>query len=584
MQAVSFTQHISRLFAYCYIQPILNIGFDTSSHAHPLPVRPSPQALEEQRVRTLIAHQSLAVNLHGLPYERAATVSDILTPRIRRSPFHDEVTANHLDLTECWRGLSHSQATELTMWYHFFHECLQAEVRASLCEDVVQGLLQSEEAVDEVYLVARILDHLRSNSQRVIDVSFVDLIDSMMGLFHDQFPNEAASVASTWSQFSGGLSLFLHNFLRVQDCFLDSPSGSCLEVNFDFQYADTILTATGNVAWQPPNVRFLHLTSSRFTGEPYRITPFISKEAHSPVSSPGYDEYIDQVHYTLPRSSLSFRWNSMKQRFEAIVPNYADGKPRTVETVLKATIITPFPDDVKFERQSRWIIKLDVKPAEDNGKLSFTHIENKPLNQADFSKHNFWIQPVYAFRDPFCTELWGSERGTVVRKTSGNRSDSPSPQKRKVSKPEVVDAALDTKRIRRELDDEAENDEEKRAPQFGDALYHTCSPNESPRTWYRQLEQHDSGTSSPNTPLAGSESSAPKSAVDLGYDALQQQQILRNYQEFADRKLFKDAGLISPVSDGERRVFESIFLEDSEEWSAVTDGSMVNFDTVMGEI
>ena len=46
--------------------------------------------MREQRVRALIARQSIQVSLHGLSCERAATVSDILTPKIRRSPFNGE--------------------------------------------------------------------------------------------------------------------------------------------------------------------------------------------------------------------------------------------------------------------------------------------------------------------------------------------------------------------------------------------------------------------------------------------------------------------------------------------------------------
>ncbi len=50
------------------------------------------------------------------------------------------VTTNHLDLVKCWKGLSHTQALELLMWYRFFHACLEIEVQASLCNDLVDGL------------------------------------------------------------------------------------------------------------------------------------------------------------------------------------------------------------------------------------------------------------------------------------------------------------------------------------------------------------------------------------------------------------------------------------------------------------
>ena len=155
-------------------------------------------------------------------------------------------------------------------------------------------------------------------------------------MFHDQFPNEAASVASNWSHFSGGLSRFLHNFLRLQDCFWDNPSGPCLKVTFRFQFADSLLTATGDVIWQPPEIRFLNLPNRLSTGEEYRITPFVLNEILNPVRSQGSNYYIDQVSYTLLQSSLSMSWNSRKQCFKAVVPDYADvstfGRPPELST------------------------------------------------------------------------------------------------------------------------------------------------------------------------------------------------------------------------------------------------------------
>jgi len=95
--------------------------------------------------------------------------------------------------------------------------------------------------------------------------------------------------------------------------------------------------------------------------------------------------------------------------------------------------------------------------------------------------------------------------------------------------------------------------------------------------WDYSPRQGDSGFSSPDMPQADSDSSVPDTA-DTGEDYVQQQ-IMRNYKEFADRRHRKDAGVVvSPVSDGERRVFESIFLE-SEVGSPVDE----SFDAVMGD-
>lgn len=70
---------------------------------------------------------------------------------------------------------------------------------------------------------------------------------------------------------------------------------------------------------------------------------------------------------------------------------------------------------------------------------------------------------------------------------------------------------------------------------------------------------------------------------NANHETLQQHQILLNYAEFTCRSLRKEAGLISPTSDGERKAFESIFLEDGEGWSPTTNESIMDFDSAMGE-
>lgn len=191
------------------------------------------------------------------------------------------------------------------------------------------GFLQADlycvEAIEEVYLVARILKCLQSKPQCILDINFVDLIDSMMGLFHDKFPNESASLASSWSEFSGGLSLFLHKFLSMQDCFYHSAEGPCLEISFNFQYTDWAFIASGDVMWQPPNIRFLHVPMTRASGEAYRITPFIWKGLVSPARSPGCDGYVDRVDYKIEKSPATFTWDPAKGCFHTVVRNVLVG-------------------------------------------------------------------------------------------------------------------------------------------------------------------------------------------------------------------------------------------------------------------
>jgi hypothetical protein len=183
----------------------------------------------------------------------------------------------------------------------------------SIISDFLDHTNDYIEAVDEVYLVPRMFDYLCSApSHRLIDISFVNLIDNMLSMFHDKIFRETVSATSSDSQFSdGGLSHFLHDFLHTQDCFLD---GQYLKVEFGFEYTEPFIKAIGKVTWQPSDVRFLALPERLSPGEEYRITPFVPRDSLG----------AQQVTYALPRSSLSFRWDFDKQCFRAIVPDYAD--------------------------------------------------------------------------------------------------------------------------------------------------------------------------------------------------------------------------------------------------------------------
>lgn len=50
------------------------------------------------------------------------------------------VNPNHLDVIECWKGLSHTQALELALWYQFLYHSLHTEVEESLTEGLVKDL------------------------------------------------------------------------------------------------------------------------------------------------------------------------------------------------------------------------------------------------------------------------------------------------------------------------------------------------------------------------------------------------------------------------------------------------------------
>lgn len=159
-----------------------------------------------------------------------------------------------------------------------------------------------------------------------------------------------------------------------------------------------------------------------------------------------------------------------------------------------------------------------------------------------------------------------SDNGTVVH----------SPQKRKVSKPGLVVTEAAAKR---RCQDRTLSSNDLNESFLQNVLWSArCNGVYTKYKGDRHAREQES-----TQPIEGQSdsqpSSLPPSPVVLGSttsdDAaiperggLHQEVILHNYHELVDRRLFKDAGLIiSPVSDGERRAYESIFMEDSDEWS-----------------
>lgn len=264
--------------------------------------------------------------------------------------------------------------------------------------------------------------------------------------------------------------------------------------------------------------------------------------------------------------------------------------------MLKASIITPFPDGIQFERQSRWSVKLKVLPAqcslEGLGVISSISASSDGVSTRGYALASRHALSQDALRDALAK---------VKQKAMGDmkqRIGSPAPQKRKVSRSQNLDG---TKRRRHDLCDEnrdklfidthfvddASYQSEQRSPEEANDPGISCgSPNAKrpsvgqhtrhlfcapPLSNYGQKGQHDSGYSSANI-----------SPMDA---SVEQQRIVCNYHEFADRKLFKDIGLlVSPVSEGESQAYERIFMGNSELFSPVSNDSAMNIDAVRGDV
>lgn len=234
------------------------------------------------------------------------------------------------------------------------------------------------------------------------------------------------------------------------------------------------------------------------------------------------------------------------------------------ETVLKATMTNPFPGDVRFERECRWVIRLEIAPAVSDYE-EYEAFAGKTRGLG----HRFEL-------DDELQDITHQTGRNTDRRSDLRRCDEhalpirSSLQKRKVSGPVMVSQAFSPKRQRCENDGGCEN-----------------------RSWDFV---RDAASTPPKTkqdsaclfipPVAAANSDIPSTRtmkVVTDPDVLQQQQILRNYEEFAGQKSRRDAGFVSPVSEGERKVFESIFLGGEEVWSPASEGSGMEFEAAVGE-
>ena len=156
-----------------------------------------------------------------------------------------------------------------------------------------------------------------------------------------------------------------------------------------------------------------------------------------------------------------------------------------------------------------------------------------------------------------------------------------SPQKRKMSKPEVA-----AKRRRgNELQDSFLQEVVQYARRNRVALKRPRDRQPPQRGDTQPVEtQCDSGYSSlPQSPVVSDSTTSDDAAIPKR-ESLYQEDILRNYHEFTDRRRMKDAGfVISPVSDGEQRVFEGIFMGESDGWSPSSDVRSQDMDSTMSD-
>ncbi|CAO2647443.1 Nn.00g083650.m01.CDS01 [Neocucurbitaria sp. VM-36] len=375
-----------------------------STHAHPSPAKPTVPMDDSRRVREFSASLAFQVVLDGLAARDNITVADMHCPRVRRSPYSDRAIS-HLDVISCWKGLSYSQAMELTLWEQLFRRCLALQVKEWLQGIAVKHVSDTQAynrqtakvadvpayPSDDIPLLPRLLECLHEKHLRRVDIDVTRLIRDMIEIFYDEYCDGAGRAFFAWSCGSGNLPSLLHNFLRTQDCFLHTPTGVCLVVNLlTPSYTSALPNIVANLAWQLPDVKFRYIPEKLQAGEQYCIpAPLVDTSLQSDCSN--FYSKADHTHHTISKSALNLQWSSDEDCFWGYVPSPTTDQndPWVTETVLSCQVVTPFPDGVRFERTSRYCIKLDVVQPECHNDAADIHHH---IRRPDSPMEADWMQ------------------------------------------------------------------------------------------------------------------------------------------------------------------------------------------------
>lgn len=184
----------------------------------------------------------------------------------------------------------------------------------------------------------------------------------MIECLYDNYCSDNVRRYLKWSLGSGDLPSFVYNFVRTQDCFLHSLTGPCLAVDLSSR-CDTsaMLAVVADLVWQPPNISFRDVPKYLRAGEHYYIAPYRvdSDLAHNLVP---FRLVAETIHYTMPPSSFPLQWDPSEKAFQGLVPctSGKQGGSFVLDTVLSAHIVMHFPKNVRFERTSRYSVKLEI--------------------------------------------------------------------------------------------------------------------------------------------------------------------------------------------------------------------------------
>lgn len=238
---------------------------------------------------------------------------------------------------------------------------------------------------DSTSFKSLLVDNILLNNTRVIQVDIQRLVYDMIARLYQQTTYGQQSMCS-WSSATHPAMVF--NFVRTRDYYLEALPKCYVQITLSHVISPSALKITAMINWQPPAVEFLALPISLSPGEEYVITPeYIGQTLGCSV----FPMCTTDVEFSVSSNRLPVRWDPALRCFRAPVPNVctvgtlsvedvdrksargrqfllemygASPKVSSAETTFTANIVMDFPDNVRFERTTRYNIKLAITDPE----------------------------------------------------------------------------------------------------------------------------------------------------------------------------------------------------------------------------
>ncbi|KAF1954242.1 hypothetical protein CC80DRAFT_550702 [Byssothecium circinans] len=320
-----------------------------------------------------------------------AKPADVYGPKVHRSSFTTAHPVNHLEVVSQWKGLSSAQASEIIIWERYHREALSKQVSESTRNMLLRELAPSP---DSSSFIKRLVTVVSSITYPIcISIDLECLLHDMLSFFYADFAprhtDKEGLPSTAWFAAGGNLPTMVFNFLRTKDCYLHAAQ-SFVETKVRHTLgAGSDIRIKCEIDWQLPPIHFADLPVALDPGEEYCINP---KYIQPNFSAFGFGLLQEDVAFHVDSETLPVKWDFTSRCFKATVPNFgtrrdllincdqlkgggvsahkiphniygASSKPHYVETICTGQMTILFPDNVRFERTTRYNLKLSINEA-----------------------------------------------------------------------------------------------------------------------------------------------------------------------------------------------------------------------------